>query len=287
MELYWIAVRGAAFVSALVLLCFVGCAEGPPPVSGRVERETLRSEVVGDDYLIEVRLPPRYADQPDVAYPVVLQLDGTNFGPEFAITAGYASALEASGDIPDVIVVGVGYPYDDPLTDPKRGRMRDYVIDSSAPRPARGDLFLTFLETELIPWLDARYRIDPGQRFLSGHSLGGFFALHVMLTRGADPEPLFAGYIAGDPSLSYDDLLLFREEQALRERGATLDAKLYFPIARYDGAGHRLAFDQLGADLRRDFPGLTLEDAVYETDHLGVIAPGFEDGLLFLLGGAP
>lgn len=280
-----LAPRMAAFVFAVVVVVFAAaCGDGPPAIVGAVETETLHSDAVGDDYLIQVRLPPGYDASGDTRYPVVFQLDGTNFGPEFAITAGLASELEARGAIRDVIVVGVGYPYDDPLVDPKRGRMRDYVIDSDAPRPARGDHFLTFLETELVPHIDAAYRVDTQERYLSGHSLGGFFALHVLFTRGAEESPVFAGFVAGDPSLGQDDLLLFEEEEALRATAPGLRAKLFVPVARYDGAAQRLPFEELDARLRRDFPDLVVSGVLFDTDHAGVIEPGFEAGLLFLLG---
>ena len=213
------------------------------------------------------------------------QLDGTSFGPQFAITAGLASELEEADAIPKVIVVGIGYPYDDPLIDKRKGRMRDYVVDSGPDGPGGGDAFFQFLAEELVPRIDATYRTDPAQRVLCGHSLGGFFSLYVLLTTGRDETPLFAGYIAADPSLGLDDSRLLHEELLLRDQTNTLPRSLYFPIARYDGAVQQLFFEQLRERLTR-YEGLRMETAVLDTDHGGTTTPGFREGLSFVLEGA-
>jgi hypothetical protein len=58
---------------------------------------------------------------------------------------------------------------------------------------------LQFLADELLPEVEARYGASPF-RVLIGHSFGGLFATHAMLTRPG----VFKGYIAISPSLWWD-----------------------------------------------------------------------------------
>lgn len=285
-----IAVRRFGFARAVAraaipicALALSACTDDLPPLTGTVQEETFSSSLVNDDYLIQVRLPPGYDPDGSTLYPVVYQLDGTSFGPELEITARHASGLEAQGTIEPVIVVGVGYPYDDPLIDKTRGRARDYVVDSGPDGPGGADTFYSFLEQELIPHIDATYRTDPARRVLSGHSLGGFFSLYAMLKSGDEASPPFAGYIAGDPSLTLDDNRLLREELALRAQTTSLPRTLFLPIARLDGATQQLFFQELIARLEA-YDELTLDSEVLDTDHGGAISPGFRDGLAFVLG---
>jgi len=273
----------------LVFLSFAACAADEPPVpalTGRVERETFPSTIVNDAYLIEVRLPPSYDQLPARSYPVVFQLDGTNFGPEFAITAGFASGLEGQGRISETIVVGVGYPYVDPLISSTQGRGRDYVPVSFDGKPGGLDPFVRFLVEELLPHIDSKYRVDSSRRILSGHSLGGFVSLYTLFTTYQKPAPPFWGFIGGDPSLGEADYRLLDEETALHALTSSLPIPLYLEIARFDGAVQRLSFQALDERLRAHYPDLRYASELRDTDHPGTIRPSFQNGLLHLLGGA-
>lgn len=271
----------------LLLTGALGCGSGAPPISGRIEQETLASAIVHDSYLILVRLPPAYDSSPTQNYPVAYQLDATSFGPEFDITAGLASDLEAKGTIGSTIIVGIGYPYNDPLIGGQAGRSRDYVTTRDNGMPGGAASFLRFIREELIPHIDAKYRTQTTGRTLLGHSLGGFFTLYTMFQTGNDPARPFSRLVAGDPSITEDNLRLFDEEQALASTTRSLPNRMYLPTARYDGAVQTLYSDALASRLATDFPNLQVAHRVYDTDHGGVIAPGFSDGLAFVLGGAP
>lgn len=266
-------------ISALILTIFISCEKEYPDITGNVKKEEFKSEIVDDTYLILVRTPPDYEKNTDKKYPVVFQLDATSFGPQFDITAGYASEFEKSGEIEEVIVVGIGYPYNDekaPSAD--KGRGRDYVSSEGA------DDFLKFIREELFPYIESKYRVDTGKRVLSGHSLGGFFVLYTMLKTGEEGSP-FYGYIAGDPSLAQDDLELLKLDRELSEKTDALPVRLYFLIARYDGAGQRIVFDELTDNLSDHYKDLDMETKVINGDHGEAIIPSFRNGLEFMLGG--
>ena len=274
-----------------LLLTLVACSSYPP-ITGRVDTTLYHSEIVDDTYKLQVRLPPGYDLNTTTTYPVVYQLDGTDFGPEFDISAGYASALGDSGAMREAIVVGVGYDYPaatgypDPGPTPI-GRWRDYVFTYADGSTGGGANFTLFLEQELLPHIDATYRTNPAYgRGLMGHSEGGYFAGATLLATGLDAEPPFKRFVIGDPSTFQDNYRLFTLEQTLSARTQSLPRVVYYGIARYDGPAQQLPTDLLWARLRSHYPDLQLETQLLQTDHGGAEVPCFSTGLEFVVGGA-
>ena len=272
----------AALVT-LVTLVALGCDAPRPAITGTVVDETFASAIVGDEYRILVRLPPGYDTDTARRYPLVVQLDATSFGPQFEVMAGVASDLAARGEIPEIIVVGVGYPYEAGFGE-RRGRWRDYQTRLSDGTPAGAEEFAAFLEEELLPALRVRYRTAPDAgTALSGHSLGGFFALVELYRGGEGDPPAFDRILAGDPSLGEDDFLLADLDAALAP-DTRLPARVYLSAARYDGAVQRLYFDIVREALAAR-PEVILRAEVLETDHGGAIERSFQAGLLHAFGG--
>ena len=93
------------------------------------------------------------------------------------------------------------------------------MLGQTWPEDARlggADVFLSFIDDELKPFIAARYPANVDDAALVGHSLGGLFTLHVLFT---SPES-FDRYIALSPAANYGDGVLFREERALGETDA-------------------------------------------------------------------
>lgn len=159
----------------------------------------------GCDYRIFVWTPtPKPATGPS---PVLYLLDGNvTFPIAAAATAAQSRRPEITGVQPSV-VVGIGYPGAAWL-DPDR-RTFDYtplLVDSLPPRrpddrpwPSTGgaDRFLDFVESDVKPWIESEFDVDPARSAIFGHSFGGLFVLHTLFTRTA----LFKNYIAASPSI--------------------------------------------------------------------------------------
>jgi uncharacterized protein len=135
------------------------------------------------------------------------------------------------------IVVGIGYPTGEPLAEATKEVLRLRARDlTPVPDPAKaGDdskpsggapAFLTFVQSELIPLIEREYRSDGAARVLVGHSYGGLFTLYALFHQ---PQ-LFAGYVAGSPSLFYGDRVTFADEAAFAEGRRSLPVKLYLGI---------------------------------------------------------
>ena len=127
--------------------------------------------------------------------------------------------------MPEIIVVG--------LPSSRENRARDYTppymrTDGEANAPAgQADRFLRFVETEVMPHVDRRYRTT-ATRMLAGNSRGGLFVVYSLLER---PE-LFSARFAFSPALWRDDERIVTElTRSLKGRGAT-PAFVYLDVPR-------------------------------------------------------
>jgi hypothetical protein len=255
------------------------CSTAPLDPTGTLEEEPFTSLIVEDDYLLRWRLPPGH--DPDVAYPLIVQLDPTYAGlKQFEQTVGLVSSYGAAGEWPEAIVLGVDYP--DPWT-----RHRDYQLPDP-PDPefdgAGADLFFAVLRDEILPLAREQYAIDPSRVFLLGHSNGGVFACYTLLRFGAGELP-FTGVVAADFGVGTE---LFTYEGWLAERSDDLPLRAYASRAVFNGATQQITHEALFERLRgRGYPGLVLQTELLETDHGGAVVPSYERGLTHLFGGAP
>ncbi len=99
------------------------------------------------------------------------------------------------------------------------------------PTHGGADNFVRFLSDELMPWVESRYRTRP-YSILVGHSYGGLFAVHTLLTR---PD-LFDAYLAISPSLDWNNQALIAEAETFFEETPELFADLYMTIGNEGGA---------------------------------------------------
>jgi predicted alpha/beta superfamily hydrolase len=275
--------RLSIFAAAVALVS--ACGAPPPPTTGRIESlGRVASERVGVDYSVSVRLPPDYDASPDARYPVVYQLDAEFLG-ELALMTGHASSLEREGLVPSVIIVGVSRADDpgDPTT-----RTIDFApppLEAGSRSTGRADRFFAFLTEELGPRIDAAYRTDVTQRVLSGHSLGGLFALYAFLRD--EPSPYFAHVIAADPSMGEDGGVIFGEESRRAAGSSSRPGSLLVTAARFTGAAQIALVSELVTRVEgRGYEGLRVRGSVLEADHGGAIGPSMRQGLLFSLGAA-
>ena len=154
----------------------------------------MESQAVGRPYHVYVRLPEKYAEQPEARFPIVYLLDGDSL---FPILAANHLFLNYDEGLPDAVVVGIAYGGFDPAVNK---RDIDFTGPGADVDPARAGApaFQRFLKEELIPEVERRYRTDPERRILFGQSRGGSFVLYSAFT---DPD-LFWGRIASNPALN-------------------------------------------------------------------------------------
>jgi predicted alpha/beta superfamily hydrolase len=151
--------------------------------------DSLYSKALKEKRQFKILLPSNYKPESQKKYDVVYILDGENNLDNFSQIHRFA---KGEGFVPDLILVAVI----------NGERNRDFTPTATERFSGSGgaDKFISFFKQELIPNINKAYPTS-GQNILYGHSLGGLFAIHTMLT---DPT-IFTSYIAVDPSLWYDN----------------------------------------------------------------------------------
>lgn len=235
--------------------------------------QNIYSESVNDTFRILVSLPDNYSLN-EQKYPVLYVLDGDI---AFGMAASIARYLQIGDNIPELIIVGIGYGSIDKSAGEKR--KRDY-----RPTSANGaENFLSFLEEELIPHIDSNYRTVPGDRTINGYSVGGLFALYSLFTK---PE-IFSRYILGSPSLSWDEYSIFKYEENSPDK--ILDKKINIFISVGSEEPDEKYFnpiDNLVTQMQeRKYSGVKLEAKVFDgSTHLAGPPESLTHGLLSVFG---
>jgi uncharacterized protein len=153
-------------------------AEMPAPVPATIEAAQtfpFDSQVNGAHYKLTVVLPPSYAKSPNKRYPVLYLMDGD----AMSLLAAYAlPRMEVKAVIPEIIVLGVGYPGASER-DWDYGPLSQTYWKMPANRGA--EKFIRVLKEEIVPLIDARYRTIPSNRGIGGHSLGGLLSAYSLM----------------------------------------------------------------------------------------------------------
>ena len=150
----------------------------------------MPSRNVADTLHIFISVPDDYSTS-GKSYPTLYVLDGDV---AYGMAVSIARYIQIGGNIPELIVVGIGYGSIDKTAGNKRNR--DYRPDNED----GAQKFLSFINEELIPFIDSTYRTIPGDRTINGYSIGGLFALYTLFTQ---PDT-FSRYIVGSPYLKND-----------------------------------------------------------------------------------
>ena len=201
-----------------------------PPADGRpvviATSYTLPSAVLAETRRVNVYLPASYAEG-DRRYPVLYLLDGGE-QEDFHHVTGLVQIGTMNGTMRETIVVGIE----------NTDRKRDFTWPSNDARdraevPTHGGSanFRRFLQTELQPWVEARYRTNDEDGVL-GESLAGLFIVETLLRA---PE-LFDTYVAISPSLWWDGGSLTAAAPALLRGKGLAGKRLYLSVAD-EGAG--------------------------------------------------
>lgn len=277
--------RGA--VSLLLLLWAImasgaALAQGLPVQTlqglGEVHYHRLESKLLGRSFHIWVSLPRDYAAG-QTALPVVYLLDG---GSIFPLAAGQFHYLRLGDELPPMILVGISYG----SVFYREGNMRQ--TDYTAPARERdfwggAARFQTMLKTELLPFIESRYRADPGQRIIFGHSLGGQFVLYTALT---EPQ-LFRGYIASSPALQLNPEFFMQTHGPNAEDADR--PRLFVSSAELDPGDLRKATQ----DWMKHWNAMPARPWLLETrnlpgqTHYSVVADAFTQGLEWLFPKSP
>jgi len=214
-------------LSCVALLLLISTAAiAQPGITGTVKTLKLKSAVLGEERTILVRTPVGY-EANNVRYPVLYMTDGDA---HMGHTAGTIDFLTRNGRISDLIVVGVTNTDRTRDLTPEKSSAKNPAGELQSPTSGGADNFLKFFQTELIPEIEKQYRVQP-YRILAGHSLGGLFAIHAMISKPA----LFQSYIAVSPSLQWENGETLKQAEEYFKNQKEMNVTLFASIGNEQG----------------------------------------------------
>ena len=157
----------------------------------------IYSNILNENRTCLISLPETYNDTSNTnkQYPLLILLDGYAF---FKTAAGIIHFMSSDRNrnyfMPETIIVAIE----------NVDRERDFTVTKLKTKRVNtmggGKKFLTFIEKELISYVDENYRTKP-YRTLVGHSLGGLLTLNSYI----DKSSIFDAYLSIDPSIWWDE----------------------------------------------------------------------------------
>ncbi len=237
-------------------------------------KHTLHSGILNEEREYWVSLPESYNTEGSSykRYPLLIVLDGNSHFRSVTGLVNYMSAgYNGNRSIPEMIVVAIRN------VDRRRDFTPDKIVTVRENNSGGGDKFLSFLEEELIPELDQRYRTEPC-RILFGHSLGGLLATHAYMKE----KTVFNAFIAVDPSFgTWDAETMDNKLAAVTEH--SFDRFLYIATANWGKRNinnrdrHVRLYEALNSKCEGAFPA-KLE--YFENENHGSVPPvAFYNGI--------
>lgn len=246
--------------------------ETTPFVLGVVDK--IQSVQLSETRTLNIYLPDTYSKNTTDKFPVIYLLDGSA-NEDFVHITGIVQFLTMIGDMPNTIIVGIA----------NVDRRRDFTYPTTIkedkdkyPTTGHSEAFISFLEKDLEPYINANYRVN-GERTIIGQSLGGLVATEILLKK---PQ-LFDNYIIVSPSLWWDNESLLLKAPELLKNSVDKKLKVYISVGtegkQMEGDAAKLVDDLKATNnknLKLDFVPLPAED------HLTILHNSAYKGLQLL-----
>jgi predicted alpha/beta superfamily hydrolase len=233
--------KTAVFVMLLVIPLYVaaqgGTAAPPAPspaaqapvekehtVLGVMEITPFTSKIFHNTRMLRVWLPANYGSPRNAhrSYPVLYMQDAQNLFDEATSNAGEwqvdetVDHLVGSFKIPPMIVVGIDHAGDKrsseylPYYDP-----HNQQYGTPAEKDLRGKDYATFLLTEVIPFVEKKYRVSRGaaNTGIGGSSYGGVISLYTVL----EHPGIFGHVLVESPVLGVGDGQLLKDVEKAKQ----------------------------------------------------------------------
>jgi predicted alpha/beta superfamily hydrolase len=151
-----------------------------------IDMWSIHSTTIGEDYSLYVLRTVAY-DTTNIKLPVLYMTDGDW---NMTVAMNCFSMLRQDYNTREPLIVGIGYGKG------KNQRFRD--LDPGTGGPA----FLTFIEKEVVPFINRKYRTN-NEKAIYGYSMGGMFTTYILFNR---PE-LFDMVFIGAPGNNGNQLM--------------------------------------------------------------------------------
>jgi predicted alpha/beta superfamily hydrolase len=217
---------------------------------------SVPSSYTGVTYSVTVYTPPGYDTARD-AKPIIYALDR-----ELEYTQVQNAVI---GYQIDAIIVSISNISGD-------RRFIDFELPGA-------EAYFKFLTLEVIPLVEAQYRVDRTRRTLMGYSLSGLMATLAILMEQPSSR-YFSGAVVTDASFQFHTDQTLALEQRMFDTSKDLPVSIYMcytsPFAPYSQMPERLA--------THGYRGLRISHSYYSVSHAAVLVPCVENGLKFVFG---
>ncbi|MEP2650610.1 MAG: alpha/beta hydrolase-fold protein [Paraglaciecola sp.] len=205
-----------------IMLVIVNTNNVKAGIRGSVTDDGLHSKILNEQRDLLIHLPNNYHRYTSRQYPVLYLLDGQR---NLRHTAGTLDILNQDNKAQEMIIVAINNTH----------RTRDFTptYDQSYNQwgiSGGADNFLDFIENELVPYVNKKYRTN-NFKIISGHSLGGLLAIYALHSRAH----LFQAHFAFSPSLWWHDQVVFKQTEDFFAKTTKLNNYLYTNLGNEDG----------------------------------------------------
>lgn len=187
--------------------------------------EEIQSVELGEKRTLNIYLPEGYKQDDTTKYSVIYLLDGSA-DEDFIHVVGLVqfNTFEWINRVPKSIVVGIATV----------DRRRDFTYPTTVeadkkrfPTTGHSDKFIAFVEKELQPYIDKKYKTNSSKTII-GQSLGGLLATEILFKK----PNLFSKYIIISPSLWWDNASLLNLSPAILQESFSQKIDIYIGVGK-------------------------------------------------------
>jgi uncharacterized protein len=240
------------------------------------ENDTIASKINGVTYPVKIALPGSYFSS-DKNYPVVYMLDAYS---SFGMMTEMQRLLAFDKELPEVIIIGISSKGNS--KDFIYNRARDFTpsfiptnkiledIQIMTPTSGGADKFLAFIDQELIPFVESKFRCIKNDRTLVGHSYGGLFSFYTLFTK---PD-VFNRYVIISPAVFWDEELIQKKEEEYSVRNKSLKAVVYTVVGSKESSYMIEPWKHLTESIQKhNYDGLRFMNKIVEGETHYTIMP--------------
>lgn len=187
--------------------------------------EEIQSKELNEKRTLNIYLPEGYNANEGAKYPVIYLLDGSA-DEDFIHISGLVqfNSFEWVNQVPKSIVVGIATV----------DRRRDFTFPTTIekdlkrfPTSGHSDKFIAFIEKELQPFIDKKYKTTDSKTII-GQSLGGLLETEILLKK----PTLFNKYIIVSPSLWWNNGSLLNQDSVIFQQSFTQPTTIYIAVGK-------------------------------------------------------
>ncbi|RED26172.1 hypothetical protein BD847_0084 [Flavobacterium cutihirudinis] len=187
--------------------------------------DEIQSKELNEKRTLNIYLPEGYKSEDATRYPVIYLLDGSA-DEDFIHIAGLVqfNSFEWINQVPKSIVVGIATV----------DRRRDFTFPTTLeedkkrfPTTGHSDNFIAFIEKELQPFIDKKYKTTESKTII-GQSLGGLLETEILLTKPS----LFNKYVIVSPSLWWNNGSILNLDSEIFKESFKEPTEIYIAVGK-------------------------------------------------------